>query len=156
MLPFQYFCSTLACTTPYTLRRGRMFLVGCCIDLTHREPSKATTSFIFVFIFSFNSTPGSGRQHPPTRSILAASPLQRPLQRRHQLSFDCCVTLLNGGHHSGGAPFLSLFFCSQLAAPNEGQPSSPHVPPRSRALPTTPSNIEADFWLVVAFRLAAT
>ena len=134
----------------YTLRRGRVFLVGCCIDLTRREPSKATTSFIFVFLFSFNLTPGSGRQHPPTRSALVASPLQRPPQRRRQLLFDCCVRQLIAGHHSGGAPFLSLFFSFQLAAPNEGQPTSPHVPPWSRALPETPSNVSADIYLIVA------
>jgi hypothetical protein len=48
-------------------------------------------------------------------------------------------------------PHSSLyFFCFQLAAPNEGQMSSPHVSPRSRALPETPSNVDADCCLIVA------
>jgi hypothetical protein len=81
--------------------------------------------------------PGSGRQPPHTRSALAASPIQHPPQRRHQLLFDCCVPQLKGGHHSGGeAPHSSLYFsifCFQLAAPNEGQ-RPPHTFRPSRAL----------------------
>ena len=45
-----------------------------------------------------------------------------------------------------------FFFCFQGAAPNKGQPSSPHVPLWSRVLPETPSNVDANFYLIVVFK----
>ncbi len=35
------------------------FLVGCCVWFSGREPSKATTYFIFDFLFPFNSPSGA-------------------------------------------------------------------------------------------------
>ena len=133
---------------PFVPRRSRLvfypspvapayfWLVVASFELvgSHLRPRRV----FFCFFYSFNSTPGSGRQHPPTRSALVASPLRRRPQCRSQLLFDCCVPLLYGSHHSGGAPFLSLFFCSQLAAPNEGQPSSP---PRSASVAGPPHHL---------------
>ncbi len=145
----------LLANTPFV---ARAFLVGCCVCFSGREPSKATTNFIFDFLFPSNLTPGSKRQDPPTRSALVASPLQRPPQRRCQLLFDCCVPSSNGGHLRPRVRPSLYFFIAPFAAPNDGQPSSPHVPPQPRLLSITLPNIEADFWLVVVFphQLAAT
>jgi hypothetical protein len=46
-------------------RRARVFLVGCCIFLTRREPSKATTSFIFDFFSPSIRRPVPGDNTPP-------------------------------------------------------------------------------------------
>jgi len=45
--------------------RVRVFLVGCCIYLPLREPSKATTSFIFDFFSPLIRRPVPGDNTPP-------------------------------------------------------------------------------------------
>ncbi len=125
---------------PYTLCRGRVFLVGCCIDLTRLEPSKATASFIFIFLFSFNSTSGSGRQHPPTHSALAASPFKRTPQRRRRLIADCCVPWWKGGHLRPGVRPCLYFFRRFIYRPKRWPTIIPtrSAPPASH-LNRTPS-----------------
>ncbi len=95
---------------PCTLRSARMFLVGCCFCLTRREPSKATTSFILDFFSPSIRCPVQGDNPPP--HVLPWPPLHSNVPPNVDADF-CLIVVspnLKGGHHSGGAPFLSLFF----------------------------------------------
>ena len=129
----------------YIPRRALVFLVGCCVCNSVREPSKATKDFFVEFLFPFNSTPGSRRQHPPTRSALAASPPQCPPQRRRRLIFDCCVTRIKGGHlRPRVCP--SLYFLSLHSNNQTTSNRPPHTFQPSRiSSPMHPLKGEADF-----------
>jgi hypothetical protein len=98
---------------------ARVNLVGCCVCYSVQEPSKATTYYISNFLFTFHVTPGSKRQHPPTRSAAIVSLFQCTPPIKRQLIFDCCVPRSNGGHLRPGqgsthhSSFLSLHLTLQ-------------------------------------------
>ena len=48
------------------------------------------------------------------------------------------------------AYFFPLIFCQSIRRSVQGDNAPPHVPPWSRALPETPSNVDTDFYLIVA------
>jgi hypothetical protein len=73
---------------------------------SHLRPRRV----LFSIFYSISiQRPGTKRKHPPTRSTLATSLLQLPLQRRRQPIFDCCVPQLNSGHLRPGVR-QSLYF----------------------------------------------
>jgi hypothetical protein len=133
-------------------------------------PSVAAACFWLVVVCKiFNRRPSTPRAQPislffcrlppfdapnnrttnPTRSAPVASPLQRPPHRRRQLSVGCCVPPSNGGHLRPRVRPSLYFFGRLIQPPNDGQPSSQHVPTQPRLFSNTPSNVVTSSHLIV-------
>jgi hypothetical protein len=105
----------------YTLlRRGRLFLVGCCVSRCRSAAVQRQRCILYIFFHRLNSSPQTiGRRHP-IHSNPHAPPLQHLSYRGRQL-FDCCIFQLNGGHLRPRHHFPSIFFIFLLAEPGRGR-----------------------------------
>jgi hypothetical protein len=74
--------------------------VGCCIlqsSRSHRNPRPHRPLYFYFFRRSIHCL--KGRLNVLTHAFRPfASPLQRPLSRRHHRLVGCCVSLSNDGH----------------------------------------------------------
>jgi hypothetical protein len=107
---------------------GCFSLVVVCVIVW--RPPKAMVYFILLIFLSIYSMTERTTRHPPTRSTLAASPLQCTSHPYCQLALDCCIVWPNGNHlQPRPCPSLYLFLLI-----NSTTKAMPWCPPASSAM----------------------
>ncbi len=150
--------SAVATTLLHLLRRAGMLLVGCCVIFIRRRPSKATTYFRCRF-FSSSIRRSKQRENTPHTfrpgRLSSSMPLPPSMPT---FGWLLCPSIKWRPSKAKGPP-ISLFFSSiNIPPPNDGQPSSPHVPTRRHLFSNAPSNVDTVFHLIVLYidKTAAT
>ena len=89
---------------------GTYFWLVVVFAMAEWRPSKAKVSHLFNLFLPFESLTELMQRWYPTRSTPAEPPFQHPTCRGRQLSVNCCVLLLIGGHLRANPPPITLFF----------------------------------------------
>jgi hypothetical protein len=107
-----------------SLRRGCLFLVGCCVSNIHRWLYRATTYFC-IYICSMLSSP----HHPQV-----VRPPEYPPHCDHGLVVGCCIVCSNGGHLRPRPRPSLCFLRGCVLAPQMKEPTMARAQPTPRAL----------------------
>ncbi len=150
--------SAVATTLLHLLCPAGVLLVGCCVIFICRPPSKATTYFCSCFFLHRFAAPSKETTPPHTfrpGRLSSSMPLPPSMPT---FGWLMCPPIKRRPSKAKGPPILLFFLSINIPPPNDGQPSSPHVPTRPHLFSITPSNVDIVFHLIVVYidKTAAT
>jgi hypothetical protein len=149
----------VATTFLHLLCCAGVLLVGCCVIFSfvggRLRPQRIFVVIVFLHQFAAPSkeTTPPHTFHPGRLSSSMPLPPSMPT-----FGWLLCPPIKRQPSKAEGPPISLFFSLINIPPPNDGQPSSPHVPTRPHLFSNAPSNVDTVFHLIVVYidRMAAT